>query len=406
MLNRIKQYDWKQLNVSLLIIVFLLCSISMLAVRLAGGDDKGLGYMRGQLFGICLGILIIALLSMIDYHFICQFVGLYYIFGVALTLATKTPLGTNNGTDAVRWIKIGSITFQPAELMKIIFILTIATFLSKRKAKLDRITTLIMVAILSMVPMIIILKQPDLSSSLVVVFIMIVMVLAGGVSYQILSPIFIAAIPIIGVGAWYIQQPNNFILRDYQYNRIMAWLYPKTMDPGNKWNYQQNYSIRSIASGQIYGKFLQDGGKGNASRVYNGVGVRESDFIWSVIGEEFGFLGCCIILLLFAFLIFKCFIVAKKAQDYLGKMIALGVAAMYMFQVFANISVATFIFPNTGLPLPFMSNGLSSLVSSMIGIGLIINIGIQPAKSSKGGFSMRNMYGSDSGRNIESDLEL
>ena len=111
-------------------------------------------------------------------------------------------------------------------------------------------------------------------------------------------------------------------------------------------------------------------------------------------------------MILLAIVIFKCFSVAGKAQDLLGKMIAMGVASMYMFQVFANISVATFMFPNTGLPLPFLSNGLSSMLSSMIGIGLIMNISIQPAKSSKGGFSMRNMYGSDAERDIDMDLEL
>ena len=186
----------------------------------------------------------------------------------------------------------------------------------------------------------------------------------------------------------------------------MSWLYPDTFPNSEKYNYQQLHSIRAIASGKIYGKFLQDGGDAKVGRNYSSVGVRESDFIWSVIGEEFGFLGCCLILILLAIVIFKCFSVAGKAQDLLGKMIAMGVASMYMFQVFANISVATFMFPNTGLPLPFLSNGLSSMLSSMIGIGLIMNISIQPAKSSKGGFSMRNMYGSDAKRDIDMDLEL
>ena len=161
----------------------------------------------------------------------------------------------------------------------------------------------------------------------------------------------------------------------------MAWLYPDKWDPTGDLNYQQNRSIRAIASGQLSGKYLQDGGtQAGQSRAYHAVGVNESDFIWSVIGEEFGFLGCCMILLLFAFVIFKCFMVAKKSQDYLGKLIAAGVASMYMFQVFTNICVVTLLLPNTGLPLPFISNGLSSMISSMIGIGLIMNIGIQPAK--------------------------
>ena len=185
----------------------------------------------------------------------------------------------------------------------------------------------------------------------------------------------------------------------------MAWLHPET-DVKGTINYQQNRSIRAIASGGLYGKFLQDGGTKGASRAYHSVGVNESDFIWSVIGEEFGFLGCCLILLVFAFIIFKCFLVAKNSQDYLGKLIAAGVAAMFMFQVFTNISVVTLMFPNTGLPLPFISNGLSSMLSSMIAIGLIMNVSIQPGKTSKGGFSMRNIYGNDPVSSIDLDMDL
>lgn len=405
MINRIKQYDWKKYNVSLLCVVIILCLISAFTVKLAGGEENGMSYMKGQLVGMVMGLFIVAVLSMIDYHFICRFTAVYYVFGVALTAATHSPLGTNNGTDANRWISLGGITFQPTELMKIILILTLATLFVKLQNRLDRFSTLAIIAVVTVVPVFLILSQPDLSSSLVAVFIMIIMTFTAGVSYRLLTPIFLLGIPVSLVMFWYIQQPDNILLKDYQYNRIQAWLHPE-LDVEERFNYQQNHSIRSIASGKLYGKFLQDGGDPDAGRAYNNVGVRESDFIWSVIGEEFGFLGCCLILILLAIVIFKCFIVAKKAQDYLGKMIAVGVAAMYMFQIFSNISVATFLFPNTGLPLPFLSNGLSSMLASMIGIGLVMNVGIQPAKSSKGGFSMRNMYGSDSERDIDIDLEL
>ena len=406
MINRIKQYDWKRYNISLLGVVLVLCMISAFAVRLAGGEDDGMSYMKGQIMGICMGIVIIAILSVLDYHFICQFTAIFYVIGVILVLATYTPLRTNNGTDAKRWIRMLGLTFQPTELMKIIFILTLAVFLVRRSSKMFQVKTLVLTLVITAVPMLLILKQPDLSSSLVVAFIMVVMIFAAGLSYRIIVPIILLFVPIgiVGVRSFSSHIPTD---RDrYQYNRIMSWLYPDTFPNSEKYNYQQLHSIRAIASGKIYGKFLQDGGDAKVGRNYSSVGVRESDFIWSVIGEEFGFLGCCLILILLAIVIFKCFSVAGKAQDLLGKMIAMGVASMYMFQVFANISVATFMFPNTGLPLPFLSNGLSSMLSSMIGIGLIMNISIQPAKSSKGGFSMRNMYGSDAERDIDMDLEL
>lgn len=391
MINRIRQYDWKKYNFSLLCVVVILCILGLYCVRMAGGTTKGASLMKGQLVGLILGLIIVAIVSVIDYHFICQFCVVYYIVGILLTLAVHTPLGTDNYTGTYRWIKLGPITFQPTELMKIILIITLAALFSRLHSKLDKVSTLVKVCVVSAIPVLAILTQPDLSSSLVGVFIMCVMIFIGEVSYRIIVPILIALVPICGFLAWYVQIPGNLILHNYQYNRIQAWLHPDTYPNADNLNWQQNSAIKAIASGQLYGKFIQDGGKGLESRTYNGVGIRESDFIWSVVGEEFGFLGCCLVLLLFAIVIFKCFMVAKKAQDYLGKMIAVGVSAMFMFQVFANICVVTFIFPNTGLPLPFISNGLSSMISAMIGIGLVMNIGIQPAKSSKEGFTMRNL---------------
>ncbi len=403
MIKRIKRYDWKKYNFSLLLVVIAVCLIGTFCVKLAGGEKMGMALMKGQITGIILGLFIIAILSLIDYHFICNFAPVYYVIGLFLTLATHTALGTDNGTGVNRWIQLGPLpSFQPVELMKIILIITLATLYTKLKNKVDRISTLLIIVITTMLPVVAILTQPDLSSSLVAVFIMIVLVFAAGTAYKILTPIIALGIPLSLVMFWYVQQPNNVILRGYQYKRIHAWLHPD--DDPDDLNWQQNKCISAIASGKLYGKFIQDGGGDGASRSYSTISVNESDFIWSVVGEEFGFLGCCLILLLFAVIIFKCFTVAKKAQDFLGRMIALGVAAMFMFQIFANICVATRLFPNTGLPLPFISNGLSSMISSMIGIGLVMNIGIQPARTSNSGFTMRGDYDRDI--DIDIDLEL
>lgn len=411
MINKIKQYDWKKYNYSLLVVVIFLCLLSAFTVRLAGGEEDGAGFMRGQLVGMVLGIIIVAILSVFDYHFICKFTILYYLVGLLFTAATHTSWGTNNGTDAYRWVDLGPVTFQPSELMKIILILTLATVFVKLRNRLDHFSTLVIVGALTIVPVLLILSQPDLSTSLVVLIVMAVMVVVAGVSYKILGAVLAVGIPFGLVMFWYIQQPNNFflekeILKPYHFRRIMGWLYPDVYDPNGDINYQQVRSVRAIASGELSGKLLQDGGGKGASRAYTSVSVNESDFVWSVIGEEFGFLGCCLILFLFAFIVFKCFMVAKQSQDYLGRMIAVGVASMYMFQIFINICVVTLLLPNTGLPLPFISNGLSSMLSSMIGIGLIMNISIQPAKSSKGGFSMRNINGNGPASNIDLDLEL
>ncbi|MDE6852018.1 MAG: FtsW/RodA/SpoVE family cell cycle protein, partial [Lachnospiraceae bacterium] len=280
MLNRIKQYDWRQYNVSLLCIVILLCLISAFSLYLAGGEDKGMAYMKSQILGMAMGLVIVVFLSLMDYHFICKFAGIYYILGIALTAATYSPLGVTNSTEAARWIRLGGITFQPSELMKIILILTLAVMFAKNQNKNRDIRYLIPMMLVTLVPVVLIVRQPDLSSGLVSVFILVCMIFIAGISYRILVPIILLGIPIGLVGFWYIQQPGNLIFRDpedYHYKRIMAWLHPET-DVDERWNYQQNRSIRAIASGKLYGKYLQDGGYAASPSDYNSVGVRESEF--------------------------------------------------------------------------------------------------------------------------------
>jgi Cell cycle protein. len=174
---------------------------------------------------------------------------------------------------------------------------------------------------------------------------------------------------------WYVQQDYQVILTPNQQQRVLSILhpeeYPATM-------YQQENAIQAIGSGQLTGKLLSD--EASEQRGYKHVPVAESDFIFSVAGEELGFIGCCFILLLFAFIIYTCLSTARRAPDKMGMLIAVGIASMFVFQTFVNIGVVTAILPNTGIPLPFLSAGLSSLLSSMIGIGLILNIRLQPKK--------------------------
>jgi rod shape determining protein RodA len=139
--------------------------------------------------------------------------------------------------------------------------------------------------------------------------------------------------------------------------------------------YQQDNSIQVIGSGKLIGKLLTEGEEAIQSDTY--VPISESDFIFSVVGEALGFIGGCVIIVILSVIIFKCISIARHAPDFMGMLIAVGVASMFMFQVFVNIGVATALLPNTGIPLPFVSYGLSSMVSSMIAIGLVINISLQ-----------------------------
>lgn len=370
-----KKYNWRRYNIFLVFIVIILYSFSMFFVGAAlEGESYADSYLKKQLVGLIGCLLIMGVVSLIDYHFICRFALFYYILGVLLAAATKfSPFGRELGTTQYRWIAIGTFNFQPSEICKTILILSLAAFFTKMKEKLDKFSTLVLAGLVMALPTFFILIQSDLSSALVMLFLFAMMVLAAGISYKILMPIILLGIPTIIVGFWYIQQPFQKILNKYQQGRILSFLNPEENSLGGM--YQQNNSVLAIASGRVSGKLFMDDVVG--AKAYRSVAVNESDFIFSVIGEEVGFIGCCMIIGLLMCVVIICFLTARKAKDYTGMLISIGIASMFVFQIFANIGVATSILPNTGLPLPFLSYGISSMLGTMIAIGIILNIGLQ-----------------------------
>lgn len=375
----LKQYNLRRYNFSLIIIVMVLCILSAYFVKFAGNiDGSGNSYFKRQLIGAIASLVIAVVISFIDYHYVCAFVGIYYVIGTILVAATRlTPLGTDLETDSYRWIRLPGVNFQPSEICKIIIILTLAVFFTKFNEDINKFRTIALSFIIMIIPTFFVLIQSDLSSSLVIIFVFCIMIFAAGLSYKIVIPTLMLSVPAVIALFWYIQQPFQKLLKPYQLERIIGFLHPDEFLDGT--NFQQYHSVHSIASGQLFGKLILDNGTG--TREYSWVDVRESDFIFSVIGEEVGFIGVCFVIGLLAIVVVKCIITARKANDYLGQLIAIGISAMFAFQTFANIGVAAFILPNTGLPLPFLSNGISSMLSCMIGIGIILNIGLQGSNS-------------------------
>lgn len=374
-----KRYNWKNYDVLLIVVVLFLSIISSYILSIIG-----FGSLKRQFVAVITGLFIIFIFSLIDYHTICMYVPILYVIATIMVAGTKfSPLGSNGGTDSYRWLDFKVIMFQPSEVCKIVIILSLATFFVHYKDKLQSFKTFFLACLIALVPTFFILVQSDLSSSVVIIVVLVIMLVSSGMGRKILGPVAAVLVPVGSFLIWYIQQPNQKLLQAYQLRRITGWLNPESEALGVM--YQQNNSVLSIASGKLYGKLLLEGVSEN--RNYNSVDVRESDFIWTPISEEFGFIGCLIILALLSIIIIKCFITAKRAKDYMGMMIAIGIGSMFCFQIFFNIGVATSILPNTGLPLPFLSNGLSSLMSNMMAIGILINISIQPNRGSNGSFA-------------------
>ncbi|HKL80847.1 MAG TPA: FtsW/RodA/SpoVE family cell cycle protein [Mobilitalea sp.] len=371
---KLKSYDFKRYNVTLLVVVTLLVSIGAYLIKLVQAEGENL-FIK-QIAGLFGGLLIIVVVSLIDYHFISKFYIVLYIINLVLLVIVKLFGKTINY--AQRWIDLGFTDFQPSELSKIIMIIFFAKLFTIFADKINNVFLLLFSVVAMAIPTSLILTQTDLSTSLVIMFVFLMIVFAAGLNWKIILPILVIGIPsFIGL-FWYVQQDYQVLLSDTQQQRVLSILdpelYPEVM-------YQQDNSIKAIGSGQLLGKGLMEGA--SEVRGYDYVPISESDFIFSVVGEELGFIGSCFVIFLFALVIFICLITAKRAPDPMGKLIAVGIASMFMFQIFVNISVATRILPNTGIPLPFLSSGLSSLLSSVIAIGIILNIRLQPQKNKR-----------------------
>ena len=225
--------------------------------------------------------------------------------------------------------------------------------------------------------LILIVLQPDLSTTLSIALVFCAMMYLAGLSYRFIGTLIAILVPVTIIFISIVVQPNQPFLHDYQQKRILAWLEPQKYASDEA--YQQNNAIMAIGSGQLTGKGLNNN---TTTSVKNGNFISEpqTDFIFAIVGEELGFVGCCIVIGLLFLIVVQCILIGLRAQDLAGRIICCGVAAQIGFQSFINIGVATGILPNTGIPLPFVSYGLTSLISLYMGIGIVLNIGLQPKK--------------------------
>lgn len=364
-----KQYKIKNYRFQLILFVVIL---TMIGILLVGSAKPAL--QTKQIVGFVGGLIIMVIVSLIDYNFILKFSWLIYVGMVGL-LALVEIAGKSSG-GSQRWLNIGGFQFQPSELAKILIILFFAYFFMKYEENLNTAKIIGLSLVLAGIPLILILMQPDLSTTICSTLIFITLLFVAGLSYKIVAWVLAICLPTGIIGFVLMIKGKIPFIQNYQIRRILAWLYP---DDYPDLAYQQQNSIMAIGSGQLLGKGLNNT---DATSVKNGNFILEpqTDFIFAVAGEELGFLGTAAIILLLLFITIECILIARKAKDLGGKLICCGIAALIGFQSTINIFVATGLFPNTGLPLPFVSYGLTSLMSLYIGIGLVLNVGLQPKK--------------------------
>ena len=364
-------YHFRNYNLRLLLYTTFLSIIGIMAIRSASIQDPSVAIK--QIIGVVISITICVVISMIDYHWFNRFS--WVIYGVCIAFLVLVLIRGRSTNGATRWLKVGPITIQPSEFVKIGLILFMAWYLSRFIEVLNRSATIARVALLAGIPLVLVYLQPNLSTTIVIAVIIFSMLFAAGLSYRWILGTMAFGIPSVSALLYLALHGLIPFLKQYQAERILARFFNSNNQYADL-NRQQNNSIMAIGSGQLTGKGLFNN---TLASVKNGNFLSEerTDFIFAIIGEELGFVGCTAVIMLYALLVFECLWIGAHAKDTEGRIIATGMAALVAFQSFANIAVATGIFPNTGLPLPFISSGLTSLMSMFIGTGIVLNIGLQ-----------------------------
>lgn len=359
---RVRDYDFK--------LILMLISITIIGILAIGSAKESV--QSKQIMGFVLGLFLMVVLSFFDYSIFLRFYWVIYIVNLVLLLAVQ--FFGENVNNATRWLEIGGIQFQPSELSKIMLILFYSQFIMKHRETINSPRNILLMILLLAPPLILVYEQPDMSTTIVIAVVFCIIWYVGGLNYKLILGVLCVTVPAIIIIFIQVLQPDQTLINPYQQERILAWLEPDKYATTTA--YQQTNAMMAIGSGQLWGKGLNNN---VISSVKNGnfISEAQTDFIFTIVGEELGFVGSCVVVSLLFLITIECLIVAKKAKDLAGTCICAGMAALVGFQSFVNISVATGLFPNTGVPLPFVSYGLTSLVSMYIGMGIVLNVRLQ-----------------------------
>ncbi|WP_042275712.1 rod shape-determining protein RodA [[Clostridium] dakarense] len=353
----IKQLDWKLILTVLAIFSFgLVVLVSATHARDTGNYKQV--FVQGTAFA--LGIGMIAVMLLFDYNFLGKYYKALYIISLVLLFIVLIPgIGAERG-GARSWINLGPLDFQTSELAKLTFILSYAKIVESRKGKLNTIKDIIPVVVYALPFIGLLFAQPDLGTAIVFSCIIAGMLFTAGLDIKLIKRGIIIAL---------ISLPIMYLfMAPHQKDRIEAFLNPE--DPTLKGNYQVMQSMIAIGSGGPTGKGLYNGSQSQEGFLP----VQESDFVFAVIGEELGAIGMAAVIALYAIFLTRMIYIAREAKDFYGTLIVVGVMCMFAYQIIQNIGMTVALIPVTGVTLPFISYGGSSLVTSLANLGLVLNV--------------------------------
>lgn len=355
---------WRHIDGVLVACVVALAGIGIVMIYSAtrGAEPPyNQAFLIRQTVFVAIGFAAMAAVAAIDYRRIREWAWIPYVLSVVALLAVLTPLGSNI-KGAQRWFAIGPFTLQPSEFAKLALVVVMAALLS-RWAPTAGIPELARVLGVAVVPMVLVLAQPDLGTVLEYLFVVLVVLLVSGIRARYL-------LVLVAVGlALSVAVVGSDTLASYQRDRLTSFIDPSTDSQGITYN--QNQSVTAVASGGLLGQGLFQGPQTQLRFVPE----QETDFIFTVVTEELGFVGGAVVLMVYGLLCWRIWRAARAAPDLFSSLLCIGVLAIFVFQIFANVGMATGIMPVTGIPLPLLSYGGSSAVTMLGGIGLVLGVG-------------------------------
>ena len=361
----LKKIDFTLLITSAAILIYSLIVISS-ATHVNNPTEERFWFVQRQGLFALIDVIFAIIFMNFDYRGLQSHGKKLYVFNLIMLVAVM--LFGHAALGAQRWIQIGPISLQPSEFSKLIMIICMASVLEERVGNLNTLRDLLPIAAYVGIPFILVLKQPDLGTSLVFMAIFFGMIIVCGIPWRILFGLIIAGIACMPL-IWQ-------FLKDYQKMRIMVFLDPNVDPLGSGYHIIQ--SKIAIGSGGIFGKGLFAGTQSQL----NFLPENHTDFIFAVIGEEFGFVGAIILLLLYLILLLRGIQIAREAYDVFGRLLAVGITSMLAFHVLVNVGMTTGIMPVTGIPLPLVSYGISALTTDILAIAILMNIHMRKQKLS------------------------
>jgi len=358
----IQNFDWLTLSIVVLISIIGIMSIFSATRQPTAGEAVQAAFYMKQVIWLIISILALILFISFDYIWLARIAIPVYIMGLLLLLIVL--IAGRTGMGAQRWISLGPLSFQPSEFFKLLFIIMISSYYSFLREPMGVFSLLRVFFFIVFIPFMLLFKQPDLGTAIVVLLIFISVSLVKGLHKKVVIMIVVIGIislPFLGNIMW-------TGLKDYQKNRLIAFIEPE-VDPAGI-GYHINQSKIAIGSGEFFGKGYLKGTQGP----FRFLPEKHTDFIFAVFAEEWGFVGSVFLLSLYLLLIMRGLDTASKAKDDFGRLLALGITFMFCIYFFVNIGMTLGIMPVVGIPLPFMSYGGTALLSNYISIGVLINI--------------------------------